>query len=139
MTGALWPVSSKAIQFAKSAILSAHSSCRAKRGGVRLDVLCPCLRCAVRHCQIAGVHFVLRRRNAGNFELVSLISKSHATVVSVPGGGIILCYICCLLSYNSKSNARKNGSIVSKHERIPKWMCVSEKLGQGLVVRFTID
>ena len=26
----LWPVSSKAIQFAKSAILSAHSSCRAK-------------------------------------------------------------------------------------------------------------
>ena len=32
--------------------LSAHSLCRAKRGGVRLDVLCPCLRCAVRHCQI---------------------------------------------------------------------------------------
>ena len=52
LTGALWPVSSKAIQFVKSAILSAHSSCRAKRGGVRLDVLCPCLRCAVRHCQI---------------------------------------------------------------------------------------
>ena len=52
LTGAPWPVSSKAIQFAKSAILSAHSSCRAKRGGVRLDVLCPCLLCAVRHCQI---------------------------------------------------------------------------------------
>ena len=52
LIGALWPVSSKAIQFAKSAILSAHSSCRAKRGGVRLDVLCPCLRCAVCHCQI---------------------------------------------------------------------------------------
>ena len=53
----------------------------------------------------ARVHFVLRRKNAGNFELVSLISKSHATVVSVPGGGggIILCSslydICCLLSY----------------------------------------
>ena len=30
LTGALWPVSSKAIQFAKSAILSAHSSCRAR-------------------------------------------------------------------------------------------------------------
>ena len=52
LTGALWPVSSKAIHFAKSAIFSAHSSCRAKRGGVHLDVLCPCLRCAVRHCQI---------------------------------------------------------------------------------------
>ena len=52
LTGALWPVSSKAIQFAKSAILSAHSSCRAKRGGILLDVLCPCLRCTVRHCQI---------------------------------------------------------------------------------------
>ena len=52
LTGALWHVSSKVIQFAKSAILSAHSPCRAKRGGVRLAVLCPCLRCAVRHCQI---------------------------------------------------------------------------------------
>ena len=30
LTGVLLPVSSKAIQFAKSAILSAHSSCRAK-------------------------------------------------------------------------------------------------------------
>ena len=30
-------------------------------------------------------------------------------------------------------------SIVSKHERIPKWMCVSEKVDQGLVVSFTID
>ena len=30
LTGALWPVSSKAIQFAKSAILSAHSLCRVK-------------------------------------------------------------------------------------------------------------
>ena len=52
---------------------------------------------------IAGVHFVLRGKNAGNFELLSLISKSHATVVSVPGGGTILCSslydICCLLSY----------------------------------------
>ena len=49
------------------------------------------------------MRFVLRRKNAGNFELVSLISKSHAAVVSVPGGGIILCSslydICCLLSY----------------------------------------
>ena len=52
LTEALWPVSSKAIQFAKSAILSAHSLCRATSGGVRLDVLCPCLCCAVRHCQI---------------------------------------------------------------------------------------
>ena len=53
--------------------------------------------------QQTGVHFVLRRKNAGNFELVSLVSKSHATVVSVPGGGSILrssLYdICCLLSY----------------------------------------
>ena len=51
---------------------------------------------------IAGVHFVLRGKNAGNFELLSLISKSHATVVSVPGGGTILCsslYDICLLSY----------------------------------------
>ena len=51
----------------------------------------------------AGVHFVLRGKNAGNFELLSLTSKSHATVVSVPGGGTILCSslydICCLLSY----------------------------------------
>ena len=51
----------------------------------------------------AGVHFVLRGKNAGNFELLALISKSHATVVSVPGGGTILCSslydICCLLSY----------------------------------------
>ena len=30
-------------------------------------------------------------------------------------------------------------SIVSKHERIPKWMCVSKKVDQGLVVSFTID
>ena len=30
-------------------------------------------------------------------------------------------------------------SIVSKHERIPKWMCLSEKVDQGLVVCFTID
>ena len=30
-------------------------------------------------------------------------------------------------------------SIVSKHERIPKWMCVSEKVDQGLVVSFIID
>ena len=29
--------------------------------------------------------------------------------------------------------------IVLKHERIPKWMCVSEKVNQGLVVSFTID
>ena len=53
--------------------------------------------------ELAGVHFVLRGKNAGNFELLSLISKSHATVVSVPGGGIILCSslydICCLLKY----------------------------------------
>ena len=53
--------------------------------------------------ELAGVHFVLRGKNAGNFELLSLISKSHATVVSVPGGGTILCSslydICCLLSY----------------------------------------
>ena len=52
---------------------------------------------------IAGVHFVLRGKNAGNFELLSLISKSHATDMSVPGGGTILCSslydICCLLSY----------------------------------------
>ena len=50
----------------------------------------------------AGVHFVLRGKNAGNFELLSLISKSHATVVSVPGGTILcssLYDICCLLSY----------------------------------------
>ena len=51
----------------------------------------------------AGVHFVLRGKNAGNFELLSLISKSYATVVSVPGGGTILCSssydICRLLSY----------------------------------------
>ena len=53
--------------------------------------------------QTAGVHFVLRGKNAGNFELLSLMSKSHARVVSVPGGGTILCSslydICCLLSY----------------------------------------
>ena len=30
-------------------------------------------------------------------------------------------------------------SIVSKHERIPKCICVSEKLDQELVVSFTID
>ena len=30
-------------------------------------------------------------------------------------------------------------SIVSKHGRIPKWMCVSEKVDQGLVVSFAFD
>ena len=30
-------------------------------------------------------------------------------------------------------------SIVSIHERILKWMCVSEKADQRLVVSFTID
>ena len=30
-------------------------------------------------------------------------------------------------------------SIVSKHERIPEWMCFSEKVSQPLVVSFTID
>ena len=51
----------------------------------------------------AGVHFVLRGKNAGNFELLSFISKSDAMVVSVPGGGTILCSslydLCCSLSY----------------------------------------
>ena len=49
------------------------------------------------------MHFVLRGKNAGNFELLSLISKSHATAVSVPGGGTVLFSslydVCCLLSY----------------------------------------
>ena len=52
---------------------------------------------------VAGEQFVLHGKNAGNFELLSLISKSHATVVSVPSGGTILCsslyYVSCLLSY----------------------------------------
>ena len=30
-------------------------------------------------------------------------------------------------------------SIVSKHERIPEWMCFSEKVVQVLVVSFTTD
>ena len=34
----------------------------------------------------AGVHFVLREKNAGNIELVWHISKSYATVLSIPGG-----------------------------------------------------
>ena len=64
----------------------------------------------------ARVHFVLRGKNAGNFELVSLISKSHATVVSVPGGHMGVLYfaqVCTTFVVysvpNSKSNARKNG------------------------------
>ena len=30
-------------------------------------------------------------------------------------------------------------SIVSKHERIPQWMCFNEKVDQALVVSFTTD
>ena len=45
---------------AKSAILSAHSSCRAK--GVRLDVLCPCLRWAAL-CVIAKYKTTLYKFN----------------------------------------------------------------------------
>ena len=30
-------------------------------------------------------------------------------------------------------------SIVSKHERIPEWMCFNEKVDQALVVSFTTD
>ena len=63
--------------------------------------------------QLAGVHFVLRGKNAGNFELLSLISKSHATVVSVPGGVLYFAQVCTTFVVysvtNSKSNARKNG------------------------------
>ena len=55
----------------------------------------------------------MRGKNEGNFELLSLISKSHATVVSVPGGGTILCSGCTTFVVysvtNAKSNARKNG------------------------------
>ena len=70
-------------------------------------------------CQIAGVHFVLRGKNAGNFELVYLISKSHATVVLIPGGGYytLLKFLRHLLFTqltNSKSNARKNGQYCIK-------------------------
>ena len=51
-----------------------------------------------------GVHFVLREKNAGNFELLSLGSKSHAGVVQFRVGVLyMLCSslydICCLLSY----------------------------------------
>ena len=62
-----------------------------------------CLKLENLPAHTAGVHFVLRGKNADNFELLSPISKSHATVVSVPGRGTILCSslydICCLLSY----------------------------------------
>ena len=51
----------------------------------------------------AGVHFVLRGKNAGNLELVWLIWKSHASVVPVPGGAYRLCStfhdVCVLLIY----------------------------------------
>ena len=49
LTGALWPVSSKAIQFAEVSNLSAHFRVECS---VRPYVVCPCLRCAVRHCQM---------------------------------------------------------------------------------------
>ena len=48
LTGALWPVSSKAIQFAQVNNLSAYLSCEAR--DVYLCGVCPRLRCAVQHC-----------------------------------------------------------------------------------------
>ena len=30
-------------------------------------------------------------------------------------------------------------TVVSKHDRIPEWMCFSEKVDQALVVTFTAD
>ena len=59
------------------------------------------------------MHFVLRGENAGNFELLSLISKSHATVVSVQDGVPYIAQVCTTFVVysvtNAKSNARKNG------------------------------
>ena len=59
------------------------------------------------------MHFVLRGKNAGNFELLSLISKSHATVVQFRVGVLYFAQVCTTFVVysvtNSKSNARKNG------------------------------
>ena len=81
-------------------------------------------------------------KNAGNFELLSLISKSHARVSSGWVYYTLLKLVRHLLFTQLQIPRVMLGrmiSIVSKHERIPKWMCVSEKVDQGLVVSFTID
>ena len=39
----------------------------------------------------------------------------------------------------SRVIAGRMDSIVSKHEKIPEWMCFSEKVDQALVVSFTIN
>ena len=67
---------------------------------------------------VAGVHFVLRRKDAGNFELVWLISKSHAPAMSFPGGGTNFPQLStAFVVYsvrNSSGNARKNGQYFIK-------------------------
>ena len=60
-----------------------------------------------------GMYSVLRWKNVGNFELVWLILKSHAPVVSVLGGVIHFAQLfttCVVYSVtNFKSNGTKNG------------------------------
>ena len=61
LTGALWPVSSKAIQFAKSAILSAHSFFVEQREGAFFWMFCALVCVAL--CVIAKYKTTLHKFN----------------------------------------------------------------------------
>ena len=89
------------------------------------------------------MHFVLHGKNGCNFELVWLILKSYAPVVSVLGAGYytLLNFLRHLLFTQLRIPRVMLGrfvSIVPKHETIPIWFCFSEKVDQALVVSFTI-
>ena len=91
----------------------------------------------------AGAHFVLRGKNAGNFELLSYFEVTcYGRVSSGWGYYTLLKFVRHLLFTQLQIPRVMLGRMVgtvSKHERIPKWMCVSEEVYQGLVVSFTID
>ena len=79
----------------------------------------------------AGVHFVLRGKNAGNFELLTYFEVTcYGRVSSGWGYYTLLKFVRHLLFTQLQIPRVMLGrmvGIVSKHERIPKWMCVSEK------------
>ena len=85
------------------------------------------------------MHFVLRRKNART-GLTYFEVACYGRVSSGWGYYTSLKFVRHLLFTQLQIPRVMLGrmvSVVSKHEGIPKWMCVSEKVDQGLVVSFT--
>ena len=88
-----------------------------------------------------GVHFVLRGKtqvisNWSDF-FRSRMLRSCQFPVRVPCFAQVSTTFVVIQLQISRVTVGRMVSIVSKHERIPEWMCFSEKADQALVVYFT--